>query len=321
MTSSPRVLLLHGFPPETTGTPADLRDHVEDALPEVDLELATDHDDARERVPDAEVVIEHGITGDLLARADALEWLQSLSAGVDRYELDALAERDVILTNVSGVHANPIAEHVLALALAFERRLPRAMEQQRDREWRRFPAGELRGRTLGVVGVGAIGGRVAELASAVGMDVLGVKRDTSAYHEAVDEIHPPEELHTALGRSDYVVLACPLTDETEGMIGADELASIGPDGVLINVARGAVVDQEALVTQVQEGYLGGAALDVTDPEPLPPESPLWDSSDVILTPHMAGGSPEFPRRCAEIFVENYRRYVDGEREAMCNRVV
>ena len=321
MTSSDRVLLLHGFPPETTGTPADLRDHVEDALPEVDLELATDHDDARERIPDAQVVIEHGITDDLLARADTLEWLQSLSAGVDRYDLNALAERDVILTNVSGVHANPIAEHVLALALAFERRLPRAMEQQRDHEWRRFPAGELRGSTLGVVGVGAIGGRVAELASAVGMDVLGVKRDTSTYNDAVDEIHPPEALHTVLGRSDYVVLACPLTEETEGMIGAEELASIGADGVLINVARGAVVDREALVTQVQEGYLGGAALDVTDPEPLSRESPLWDSSDVILTPHMAGGSPEFPRRCAEIFAENYRRYVDGEREAMRNRVV
>jgi phosphoglycerate dehydrogenase-like enzyme len=162
---------------------------------------------------------------------------------------------------------------------------------------------------------------VAELASAVGMDVLGVKRDTATYNDAVDEIHPTEELHTVLGRSDYVVLACPLTEETEGMIGAEELASIGPDGVLINVARGAVVDQEALVTQVQEGYLGGAALDVTDPEPLPRESPLWDSSDVILTPHMAGGSPEFPYRCAEVFVENYRRYVEGEVDAMRNRVV
>ena len=321
MPREPRVLLLHGFPPETTGTPVDLRDSVEDALPDVDLGMATDHDDAHERIPDAEVVIEHGITDDLLARADSLEWLQSLSAGVDRYDLDALAERDVVLTNISGAHANPIAEHVLALALAFERRLPRAMEQQRDREWRRFPAGEFRGSTLGVVGVGAIGGRVAELASAVGVDVLGVKRDTSTYNDAVDGIHPPEELHTVLGRSEYVVLACPLTDETEGMIGAQELASIGPDGVLVNVARGAVVDNDALVTQIQEGYLGGAALDVTDPEPLPPESPLWDSSNVIVTPHMAGGSPEFPRRCAEIFVDNYRRYVEGEREAMRNRVL
>jgi phosphoglycerate dehydrogenase-like enzyme len=321
MTQTPRVLLLHGFPPETTGTPADLRDHVEEALPEIDLEMATDHDDARGRIPDAEVVIEHGITEDLLARADSLEWLQSLSAGVDRYDLDALAERGVILTNVSGVHADPIAEHVLALALAFERRLPRAIEQGRDREWRRFPAGELRGSTVGVVGVGAIGGRVAELASAVGTRVLGVKRDTSTYPDAVDEIFPPEELHTVLGRSDYVVLACPLTEETEGMIGAREFASIGPEGVLINVARGAVVDHDALVRQIREGYLGGAALDVTDPEPLPRESPLWDSSDVIVTPHMAGGSPAFPRRCAEIFVENYRRYADGEAESMRNRVV
>jgi phosphoglycerate dehydrogenase-like enzyme len=321
MSRSPRVLLLHGFPPETTGTAADLRDRVEDALPGVDLELATDHDDARERIPDAEVVIEHGLTDDLLARADSLAWLQSLSAGVERYDLDALAERGVTLTNVSGVHANPIAEHVLALALAFERRLLRAIEQGREGEWRRFPAGELRGSTVGVVGVGAIGGRVAELAKAVGMDVLGVKRDTSTCNDAVDEVHQPAELHTVLGRSDYVVLACPLTESTEGMIGARELASIGPEGVLINVARGAIVDRDALLRQIQEGYLGGAALDVTDPEPLPPGSPLWDSSDVIVTPHMAGGSPEFPRRCAELFVENYRRYVDGEVDAMRNRVV
>jgi phosphoglycerate dehydrogenase-like enzyme len=162
---------------------------------------------------------------------------------------------------------------------------------------------------------------VAELASTVGMDVLGVKRDTSTYHDAVDEIFPPDALHTVLGRSDYVVLACPLTEETEGMIGARELASIGPDGVLVNVARGRVVDRDALVRQIREGYLGGAALDVTDPEPLPPESPLWDSSDVIVTPHMAGGSPAFPRRCAELFVENYRRYVEGELDEMVNRVV
>ena len=321
MTRSPTVLLLHGFPPETTGTPDDLRSHVEAALPDVDLRAATDHDDARERIPDAEVVVEHGITDDLLERADSLAWLQSLSAGVDRYDLDALAERDVLLTNASGVHANPVAEHVLALALAFERRLPRAIEQQRAHEWRRYAPGELRGRTMGVVGVGAIGGRVAELASAVGLHVLGVKRDTSTVNDAVDEVFPPEELHTVLGRSDYVVLACPLTDETAGLLGAEELASIGPEGVLINVARGAVVDQDALVRQVQGGYLGGAALDVTDPEPLPPESPLWDSSDVVVTPHMAGGSPAFPRRCAEVFVENYRRYVDGELDAMRNRVV
>jgi phosphoglycerate dehydrogenase-like enzyme len=283
--------------------------------------MATDHDDARERIPDAEVVIEHGITDDLLDRADSLEWLQSLSAGVDRYDLEALEARGVLLTNISGVHANPIAEHVLALALAFERRLPRAIEQQRDGEWRRFPAGELRGSTLGVVGVGAIGGRVAELASAVGVDVLGIKRDTSTYTDAVDEIFPPEELHTVLGRSDDVGLACPPTAETEGMLGANELASNGPEAVLVNAARGAVVEQDALVAQIQEGYLGGAALDVTDPEPLPPGSPLWESSDVVVTPHMAGGSPEFPRRCAEIFVENYRRYVGGDVDAMRNRVV
>jgi phosphoglycerate dehydrogenase-like enzyme len=205
--------------------------------------------------------------------------------------------------------------------LYFERGLSRSSEQQRRHEWQRFPAGELGRRTLGVVGVGSIGGRVAELGSAFGMDVLGLRRNPSEGHPAVDEMYGPDQLHEVLGRSDYIVLACPLTNETKGLIGSEELSSISKDAVLVNVARGEIIDQRSLVAALQTGYIGGAALDVAETEPLPRDSPLWEMSNVFLTPHMAGGSPAFPERCAELFVENYRHLVQGRPGEMTNRVV
>lgn len=321
MTTDPRVLVGHEFPPETTGTLDEFVSAVRDRLPDVDLHRASDYRETVEELPEADVVVEHGFADELLDHVDEPEWIHTLSSGADFYDLDAVEEAGAVLTTVSGVHARPIAEHVFALMLFFERRLGRSREQQRRREWQRFPAGELGERTLGVVGVGAIGGRVAELGDAFGMDVLGVRRRPSREHPAVDETYGPDERHEVLGRSDYVVLACPLTEETRSMIGDAELSSMGDDAVLVNVARGEVIDQDALVEQLRTGYLGGAALDVAAVEPLPQSSPLWDMSNVVVTPHMAGGSPRFPQRCAEIFVDNYRRFTGGSPEEMRNRVV
>jgi phosphoglycerate dehydrogenase-like enzyme len=315
------VVLYHGFPPETGSTVEDLGDRIEAELPEMDLVRTSDYDDAAESLPNAEVVIEHGIPNELLERSDSLRWVQSLSAGVNRYDLDSLEERGVMLTTVSGAHARPAAEHVLAMMLFFERGLGRAVAQQRTAQWRRFPAGELGSKTVGIVGVGAIGGRVAEVASALGMTVVGTKRDPTISNDAVDTIYPAEELHTVLGAADYVVLACPLTEDTDGLIGPTELSSMHDESVLVNVARGAVVDQNALEKALQEGYLGGVALDVTDPEPLPTDSSLWGMDNVLVTPHMAGGSPEFARRCADIFVHNVEQYRDGDVDAMRNRMI
>jgi phosphoglycerate dehydrogenase-like enzyme len=209
---------------------------------------------------------------------------------------------------------------VLTYLLTFERNLLRGLRQQRDREWQRYPAGELGDCTVAVVGVGAIGGRVAELTAALDMEVLGVRNHPDRPHPAVDEMLGPEDRHAALGRADYAVLACPLTEDTRDMIGAEELTSLGNDGVLVNVARGAVVQQEALTEALQTGDLRGAALDVFETEPLPAESPLWDLSNVIVTPHMAGGTPLFPERCAEIIADNYRHFVAGEYDELRNRV-
>ena len=318
---APRVVLSHEFPPETTGTLDDLAATIRSRLPDVDLRRAADFDESVSLAHDGDVLIEHGLYDAHLETADSLAWVQSLSSGANRYDLDRLEARGIALTTVSGVHGRPIAEQILTYLLAFERNLLRGIRQQERREWRRYSAGELGERVVGVVGMGSIGGRFATLADALGMTVLGVRRNPAETHASVDEVYGPGDLHHVLGRADYAVLACPLTDATRGLIGQAELSSLGNAGVLVNVSRGAVVDQSALERVIQTGDLRGAALDVFETEPLPPESPLWQQSNVIVTPHNAGASPHFPGRCADIFAENYRHFVAGELDRMQNRVV
>jgi phosphoglycerate dehydrogenase-like enzyme len=321
MPDDPTVVLSYTFPPESPGTVDDLAAGIRERCPDVDLRRATDRDDLIACASDAEVIVEHGLPGAVLDRAAALSWVQSLSAGYGRYDRDRLREMGVALTTVSGAHAPAIAQQTLAYLLLFERNLLQGLRQADRHEWRRYPAGELTGRTLGVVGVGAIGGRVADLGAACGMEVLGLRRHPERGHPNVDEMVGPDDLHALLGRADYVVLACPLTDETRGLIDGAALSTMRTGTVLVNVARGAVVDQDALVDALTAGDLRGAALDVADPEPLPRDSPLWDLSNVVVTPHNAGGSQHFPERCADVFARNYERYVAGDLDDMENRVV
>jgi len=194
----------------------------------------------------------------------------------------------VVLTSAAGVHAEAIAQQVVGYLLAFERGLHRAWRQQSRGVWKSFRPGELGGATLGVVGLGSIGGRTAELVSAFDVTVVGTKRDPSTAPAAADAVYSPDGLYEVLPESDYLLISCPLTDETRGLIGADALDALSDDAVLVNVARGAIVDQDALTRALQGGSLGGAALDVFEEEPLPAESPLWELSNVVVTPHNAG---------------------------------
>ena len=319
MAERPTTLLLHEVP--HGGDPAALAHEIERHARDVDLVRAENYGDALERMESADIVITRELTPELLDRASDLDWIQALSAGVDSYDLDRIEEMDVVLTNAAGVHANPIAEQVLGYMLTFERNLHRGFEQQQRAEWQHYGGGELRGQTLGVLGVGEIGGRIAELGSALGMTVLGTKRDTTTVTEAVDEVFPPSGTDQVLGRSDYVVVACPLTDETEGLLGLQQFASMKHDAVLVNIARGPIVDQDDLITAIQKGKIRGAALDVTDPEPLPRDSVLWNLTDVIVTPHMGGSTPHYWKRCAEIFAANYEQYLAGDTDAFVNRIV
>jgi phosphoglycerate dehydrogenase-like enzyme len=247
----------------------------------------------------------------LLARVPNLRWIHTISAGVDHLLFPELRESEAILTNASGVFNVPIAETVMAYILAVVKRLPEFWAHQRERRWEKLPLRELRGLTVGIVGLGDIGTEVARLCRAFGMHVLGLRR-RPAPSDLADEVLPPDRLQDLLARSDFVVIAVPLTAETRGMIGRAELAAMKPDAWLVNISRGAIVDEEALVEALKEGRIGGACLDVFAEEPLPPESPLWDMPNVIITPHNSWSSPHIEEREIALFLENLRRYVAGE---------
>lgn len=319
--SNPSVLLMHRAPPENAGGPDALEREIRKALPNIDLQRAANYEGTLSAIANVDIVIEHRMDEDHLEAASEVTWIQSLSSGYDRFDLDRLSERGITLTTSSGVHAEPIAQHVLGYILTFERGLLRARRQQKRTEWRRFAPSELTDKTATIVGVGEIGSRIVERLSAFDLQTIGIKRNLDSVTDAVDDVLPPSELHAALGQSDYVIVACPLTSDTEGMFDEKAFDSMSPEAVLINIARGEVIHQPALIEALQTGEIGGAALDVATKEPLPPESPLWNFDNVLITPHMAGGSPHYARRCAAIFSHNYQCYTNGELDKMKNHVV
>lgn len=285
-----------------------------------DLVVARPSDEAafRDALRDAEIVILSNRAWDDayldgLARGD---WVQSMSAGNDRVSLDALRDRGVTFARGT-VHGPAVAEHALALALALVRGLPDFRDRQRERRWDRRPGaelGSLAGRTLTVVGLGAIGEAVVRRGLAFEARVEGVTRRPAAYDGRLDSgsIHPPDELRRVLERTDVLVLACPLTDETRGLIDAEALRAMPGTAVLVNVARGPVVDERALVDALERGDVAGAGLDVFDEEPIPDDSPLWELENVLLTPHVGVHSRWYAERVTERFLESYDRWRRGD---------
>ena len=254
---------------------------------------------------------------ELVRGAPRLRWVHGTSAGAGEHvraaELTAEELERVAVTSSSGVHAVTLAEFCLFGLLAFaSRQLPRLLADQRERRWGHYPTGELRGRTLLVLGLGAIGIEVARLARAFGMRVLAVRRGGGDPPPEVDELHRPDRLKELLPRTDDVAIVLPLTAETRGMFDREAIALMKPHSVLVNVGRGAVVDEPALVQALREGRIAGAALDVFETEPLPPESPLWELPNVLLSPHTAALSERENARIVEIFTDNLRRYLAGE---------
>ena len=240
----------------------------------------------------------------------SLRWFHTFSAGVDNPAFRMLVERGVVLTNSSGITREPIAQYVLAMMLRVVKPMDDWSQAQRERRWEPIETGELTGKTVGIVGVGQIGGEVARLAKAFGMRVVGCRRRLRRMRY-VDELVPPERLHELLAQSDFVVLTLPLTSETEGLVGAKELRAMRTEAWLINVSRGQVVQEDVLLRALKEGWIGGACLDVFQEEPLPVESELWSLPNVVVTPHNSGSSPLNLERGTEVFLDNLRRFVDG----------
>lgn len=245
-----------------------------------------------------------------------LRFVQATAAGagqqVRRAELTAEELERVAISSASGVHAVPLAEWSIFGLLAFAKGLPRLRRDAVARAWAHYPTSELRGQTLLVVGVGAIGLEVARLASAFGMRVIGVKRNLDAQLPDVDSLHPPEELRELVADAHAIVVTVPLTDETRGLIDRETIERMRDGAVFVNVGRGKVVDEDALIDALRSGKLAGAALDVTAKEPLPSESPLWELENVILSPHTAALSWHENERIVELFAENLRRYLRGD---------
>jgi len=263
-------------------------------------------------VADAEVI--YGWIGpELLKEAPRLRWVMVGSAGVEWALSPEMLASPVILINSAGVFDRPIADHIFAFILAFSRRLYLFWHQQASRAWKRdAQTEELTGKTLGIVGLGSIGQEVARLGKAFGMRVLATRRHPQRQSEEVDRLYGPESLLEVLPQSDYVAITAALTGETRGMIGEREIQAMKPGAVVINIARGAIIDEMALIHALQEGHLGGAGLDVFVEEPLPPESPLWRMKNVIITPHMAGLSQLIEQRKMDLLCENLRRDLRGE---------
>ena len=260
----------------------------------------------------------------LLVRAPRLRWVHSATAGVERVLTPASRDRNLVITNARGVFSRPIAEYVLMMILAISRRLPLLLELQRERTWQPLEARELRDVSVGIVGLGSIGRAVGALATAFGCRVVATRRRAAdgvvAAREdelptgslMLDRVLPPERLPELLAESDFVVLAAPLTPDTTGMIGEAALGAMKPGGWLINIARGELIDERALIRALREGRIGGAVLDAFRDEPLPPSSPLYDLPNVILTPHTSWSSTRVLDRSVELFCDNLRRYAAGE---------
>ena len=290
-------------------------------------------------VDDVEVLLRGWLVAEafdrLLQRAPHLTWVHSATSGVERALTPAALARDVLVTNARGVFSRPIAEHVLLMILAISRQLPELLELQRERTWQPLEGREVRELTVGIVGYGSLGRSVASLASAFGARVIAMRRRPDAgesggeqgaasasgaeddgeafpFEPRLQKVVGPERLHDLLAESDIVVLAAPLTPETEGMIGEAAIAAMKPGAWLINVARGRLVDDTALLRALRDHRIGGAALDAFRDEPLPQSSPYWELPNVILTPHTAWSSARVLDRSIDLFCDNLTRFSRGE---------
>ena len=296
------------FPPD------ELREFLADAGPDVAV-VGDDPDDLGRC--DALVTL---AWDEAFLEAD-LDWIHSIQAGIDRFPFGTLEDHGVVLTNSTGIHGESVGETVVGYMLTFARRLHVYGRNQREHAWEHPPWNEpftLKGRSVCVVGLGTLGRGIASRAAALGMRVTGVKRTVESVPD-VTRVYPNEDLLEAVEGADFVTLACPLTDETHHLVDEEVLAKMHEGAYLINVARGSVVDEPALVEALEGGEIAGAALDVFEEEPLPDDSPLWDMEEVLVTPHRAAATWEYYQLVGDLVRENVERI--GRGEGMVNQVV
>jgi phosphoglycerate dehydrogenase-like enzyme len=289
-------------------------------FPQLDVLRITNYEGIDAVLADVQIIFTQSISPQQFVAARELRWIHSPAAAVHQFMFPELVASDVILTNAREVHGTGVAEHVMALIFALAKRIPESVKFQEKRIWGQeilWNGGacplDIAGATVGVVGFGSIGSNVAKYSKAMGMKVIVVReRPGQSRPEFVDEELPSSKLEEMLARADYVVLSPPLTPETRGMIGRERLAKMKSGAYLINVGRGPLIDEAALIDALRSHKIAGAALDVFDQEPLPADSPLWDLENLLITPHTAGMAGHLWQRHYDLFSENIRRFLNNE---------
>jgi len=309
------LVLQHRF--ELWNAPDWFAARLQTDFPNLQVTHLTNYDRIEQEIPDAEVVITWSLRPEQFVVAQKLRWIHSPAAAVHQLMFTELVNSDVILTNAREIHGPVVAEHVIALIFAVAKKIPRAVHFQQQHHWgqetmwrERPRPREISGSTLGLIGLGSIGREVAKKAAALGMIVMATREHPqNDKPEGVTAVYSAGEIDRLLQQSDYVVLAAPITEATKGLINARRFAAMKPDACLINVGRGPLIDEPALVDALRNHKIGGAALDVFDEEPLPATSPLWDLENLLITPHTAGLTDKLWQRHYALFTENLRRYL------------
>jgi phosphoglycerate dehydrogenase-like enzyme len=276
---------------------------------------AANEEEAVQQAADIEALLGSFLPS-VCAAAPKLRWIQSYSAGMNNFLFPEIVERDeVMISNMAGLYASQGAEHAWALLLALARDIPFALRHQEQKSWQPRPAIEVTGGTLGIIGMGGFGMEMVKRAQGYDMTILAIDPVRTDKPAGVAELKPSsrENLHDLLRRSDVVMIACPRTPETYHLIGREELKVMKNSAYLINVTRGGIIDEPALIEALEKGEIAGAGLDVCEEEPLPPDDPLWAAPNLIITPHRAGASQHRPRKVFEFFSQNLARYLKGEK--------
>lgn len=299
----PTLILLYNFKPEQL-------EEIRKLVPDWTIVSGKADTISQQQYREAEVVCGwNSYVNEALNEGDRLRWVQSISAGIDRFPLDRLQEQEVFLTSASGIHPIAMAETLFAMLLSFSRNLHHAIRNQSQRSWK--PAeqySQLTGKTLGIIGAGTIGAEFARLAAAFGMKILGVRR-SGAPRDNVDHMYTLEHLNEVFAQSNYVVNVLPYMEETHHLFNSERFAHMKSNAVFFNFGRGASVNTDDLVLALQEGTIAGAGLDVFETEPLPSDHSLWTMDNVIITPHIAGWTDNYKQKMTDLFTHNLQAYM------------
>jgi phosphoglycerate dehydrogenase-like enzyme len=314
-----RVLILLTLPHEVS---VRYRDRLRAAFPDLQVDLVDHYSKVEPYIGAADALLTFGpmLRDEVIRKAGRLRWIQALGTGVDNIvDLPSLRP-ETSVTNIRGIHGAALSEAAICSMLALTRRLPRAVRSQDRRSWERWPSALIEGKTVGVLGVGAIAGELAPRCKALGMRVIGISSAPERRIAGFDEMRGRDGLAAAVGDLDFLVLLTPLTAETRHIVGGEVLAAMRPTSCLVNLARGGVVDEAALEIALAQGRIAGAALDVFEEEPLPQEHPFWSMENVILTPHLGGFYDAYVDRAMPIILHNMGCFLSGRMEEMTHVV-